>query len=226
MDIVIEQNSEYFSDIDFVRDRISKYYQSNCESKKGKQRKYYAENSDNICKMKKAYYKKNNDSIIRKRSSYYNENIDLIRLKQSNYYLDNRNRIREKQNRSYASHCHGILDSRERISLFGEICKEGPTSVCVICNRSIYKRSVKWFDPDKYLFQFGEISDIGNRDMCICLTCDRYLKKQKIPPQAVWNKPEVFMVPEVLSNLNREYLFPEEYYLRKLLSCQKVNFQN
>ena len=58
MDIVIEQNSECFSDIDFVRDRISKYYQSNCESKKGKQRKYYAENSDNICKMKKAYYKK------------------------------------------------------------------------------------------------------------------------------------------------------------------------
>ena len=45
MDIVIEQNSEYFSDIDFLRDRNSKYYQSNCESKKDKQRNYYAENS-------------------------------------------------------------------------------------------------------------------------------------------------------------------------------------
>ena len=203
IDIVIEQNSEYFSDIDFVRDRNSKYYQSNCESKKDKQRKYYTENSDNICKMKKAYYKRNNDSISRKRSSYYNENIDLIRLKQSNYYLENKNRIREKQNRSYASHCHRILDSRERISLFSKICKEGPTSVCVICNRCLYKRSVNWFDPDKYLFEFGEISDIGNSDTFICLTCDRYLKKQKIPPQAVWNKVEVFMVPEVLSNLNR-----------------------
>ena len=40
-DIVIEQNS----DIDFFRDRNSKYYQSNCESKKDKQRNYYAENS-------------------------------------------------------------------------------------------------------------------------------------------------------------------------------------
>ena len=38
--------------------------------------------------------------------------------------------------------------------------------------------------------------------MLICLTYD-YLKKQKIPPQAVWNKLEVFMVPEVLSNPNR-----------------------
>ena len=58
IDIVIEQNSEYFSDTDFVRDRNSKYCQSNCESKKDKQRKYYAENSDNICKIKKAYYKR------------------------------------------------------------------------------------------------------------------------------------------------------------------------
>ena len=58
-DIVIEQNS----DIDFFRDRNSKYYQSNCESKKDKQRKYYAENKDIICKMKKAYYKRNNDLI-------------------------------------------------------------------------------------------------------------------------------------------------------------------
>ena len=62
-DIVIEQNSEYFSDIDFVRDGSSKYYQSNCERKKDKQRKYYAENSDKIRKMKKAYYKRNNDLI-------------------------------------------------------------------------------------------------------------------------------------------------------------------
>ena len=58
IDIVIEQNSEYFWDIDFVRDRNIKYYQSNCESKKDKQRKYYAENSDNIRKMKKTYYKR------------------------------------------------------------------------------------------------------------------------------------------------------------------------
>ena len=49
MDIVIEQNSEHFSDIDFVRDRNSKY-QSNCDSKKDKQRNYYAESSDIFAK--------------------------------------------------------------------------------------------------------------------------------------------------------------------------------
>ena len=163
IDIVIEQNSECFSDNDFVRDRHSKYYQGNCECKKDKQRKYYAENSDKICEMKEAYYKRNNDLIVQKRSSYYNENIDLICLKQSNYYLENRNRIREKQNKSYANQCHRILDSAERIKLFSKMCKEGPKFVCVICNRCLYKRSVKWFDCDKYLFEFEEISDIGKK---------------------------------------------------------------
>ena len=38
-DIVIEQNSKCFSDIDFVRDRNSKYYQCNCESQKDKTEK-------------------------------------------------------------------------------------------------------------------------------------------------------------------------------------------
>ena len=58
--------------------------------------------------------------------------------------------------------------------LFSKMSK---TSVCVICNRCLYRRSVKRFDPDKYLFEFQEISDIGNRNMLICFTCDRYLKK-------------------------------------------------
>ena len=131
--------------------------------------------------MKKAHYKRKNHFISQKRSSYYNENIDLIRLKQSNYYFENRNRIWEKQKRSCANHCHRILDSGQRIDLFSKMCKEGPTSVCVICNQCLYKRSFKWFDHDKYLLEFGEISDIGNRDMLIWLTCDRYLKNKKYP---------------------------------------------
>ena len=191
IDIAIEQN------IDFVRDRNSKYY----ESKKDKQRKYYADNNGKICKMKKVC-KRNND-LIEKRSSFYNENIDLVCLKHSNYYLENRNCIREKQNKSYANHSHRILDSGGRIKLFSKMCKERTRSVFVIRNRCLYKRSVKWFDPDKYFFKFEEISDVGNRNMLICLTCDRYLEKRKILPQPVWNKllPEV--VPEVLSHLNR-----------------------
>ena len=45
--------------------------------------------------------------------------------------------------------------------------------------------------------------DVRNRDMLIWLTYNRYLKKTKKSPQALWNKMEVFMVPEVLSHLNR-----------------------
>ena len=62
IDRVTEQNSECFSDIDFDRDRNSKYYQGSCESKKDKQiSSYYAENKDRICEMEKAYCKRNND---------------------------------------------------------------------------------------------------------------------------------------------------------------------
>lgn len=51
-----------FSDIDFDRDRNSKYYQGSCESKKDKQiSSYYAVNKDRICEMEKAYCKRNND---------------------------------------------------------------------------------------------------------------------------------------------------------------------
>ena len=37
----------------------------------------------------------------------------------------------------------------------------------------------------------------------ICLTYYGHFKKRKIPPQAVWNKLEVFDVPNILTDLNR-----------------------
>ena len=104
--------------------------------------------------------------IGRKKSRNCNEKITLVRFKQNNYYLQNRTHIREKEIKNYASRFHRMLDSGERIKLFIEICMEGPTSVFVIFNKCLYKRSIKWFDPDKYLFEFEEISDVDNR---VCL---------------------------------------------------------
>ena len=61
--------------------------------------------------------------------------------------------------------------------------------------------------------------------MLICLTYD-YLKKQKIPPQAVWNKLEVFMVPEVLSNPNRleRVLISRRILFKKVIIMPKGKF--
>lgn len=59
---LLNRTVSVFSDIDFDRDRNSKYYQGSCESKKDKQiSSYYAENKDRICEMEKAYCKRNND---------------------------------------------------------------------------------------------------------------------------------------------------------------------
>ena len=108
-----------------------------------------------------------------------------------------------------------LTHSKERIELFSRMCKEGPIFVCIICERCLYKRSVKPFDQKKYVFEFENIN-YREKNLYICLTCNGHLKKQKVPPQAVWNKLEVLRIPEVLSDLNR---------LEKVLNSWRILFK-
>ena len=50
----------------------------------------------------------------------------------------------------------------------------------------------------------------------ICLTYHGHFKKRKIPRQAVWNKLEVFDVPNILADLNR---------LERVLISRRILFQ-
>ena len=42
------------------------------------------------------------------------------------------------------------LSKKRRIELFLDLCKQGPTCVCVICNRCLYKKCVKVFNESDY----------------------------------------------------------------------------
>ena len=46
---------------------------------------------------------------------------------------------------------------KDRISAFKEAVKEGPYFVCVVCNRCMYKKSMKHFDANKYEIEFSNI---------------------------------------------------------------------
>ena len=95
-------------------------------------------------------------------------------------------------------------ESCESLELFHKLCREGPTFICVICNRCLYQKSVRKFDRNNYSdLDFEKFSEISNKGIYICLTCHGHFKKRKTPSQAVWNKIEVYDVPNILADLNR-----------------------
>ena len=61
-----------------------------------------------------------------------------------------------------------------------------------LLNRCLYARNVLRFHQEKY-----------DMDMDMCRTCDSYLKKNKILPQAVCNKLSIQTFPCQLKYLNR-----------------------
>ena len=116
----------------------------------------------------------------------------------------------------------GELQYLSRIICFKKAIKDGPFYVCVVCNRCLYRKTVIKFNGSKYdashsyLYTGVQSFDSNNY---ICLTCDRYLKKNEIPCQAVWNKLELDDIPDKLSVLNRL----ERVLIAKRILFKKIN---
>ena len=77
------------------------------------------------------------------------------------------------------------------VTIFRDAIKKGPYFVCIVWHRCLYRRTVKLFNKMSYscsldnIFRYIKSSD---SNFYICITCDKYLKKEDIPCQAVWNK--------------------------------------
>ena len=80
---------------------------------------------------------------------------------------------------------------------------ESPVNICIICNRCLYGRYVLRFHQEKYDIDMDKILCNFMQQEHICITCDCYLKKKKIPPQDVCNKLNIQTVPCELKNLNK-----------------------
>ena len=106
-----------------------------------------------------------------------------------------------------------------RVDAFKNAVKEGPYYICVVCNRCLYKKTVKHFDQSSYETEYGYLFtpvESFDHNNYICLTCDRHIVKKQIPCQAVWNKLRLDELPEDIACLNR---------LEKILISKRILFK-
>ena len=87
-----------------------------------------------------------------------------------------------------------------------------PDTVCTCCHRLLFKNSTKVFDRNKYrsdgicgraLSDTYRYKDKDANEEYICVTCDKDLKKGKMPVQAVANGLELPEIPPELQGLTR-----------------------
>ena len=112
-----------------------------------------------------------------------------------------------------------MTDFHSRVSAFKGAVKEGPYFICVVCNRCLYRKTVRQFDPSKYDCQFLDLFttvDSYDFNRYICLTCNKHILKKKIPCQSVWNKLVLDNIPEEICVLNR---------LEKILISKRILFK-
>ena len=105
------------------------------------------------------------------------------------------------------------------IEKFNALISEGPTFICVTCNRCLYKSNVKRVKENDYsdIFLLVNAGVVSFDNQCyICLTCHKSLKKKT--PCHVKQLPTICLeeVPKDKSTLN---------ILKKELICQRLLFK-
>ena len=130
-----------------------------------------------IKQQKHKYFIKNQHKIQKKKQKkYYSENIDFVREKVKDYYESNRPAVREKQGSYFREKSFVVNEARRknfrkrklenqnpedqtnnRITKLCKLCWGGPTFVCVVCNRYLYRNGVKLFDSSKYNFDTDSV---------------------------------------------------------------------
>jgi len=127
---------------------------------------------------------------------------------------------KEKTRKRVANHYakEKFASDSNRISAFKAAV--GPYYICVVCNRCLYKRTVKLFNESKYELEINLFTPVLSFDSIyyICCTCDRHLSEKEIPCQAVWNKLSLDDLPEEIAVLNRleKVLFSKRILFKKI----------
>jgi hypothetical protein len=105
------------------------------------------------------------------------------------------------------------------ISKFHSRIKEGPYYVCSVCNRLLYRKSVRLVGRKDYSSVpksvFTNTSSFDNKEY-VCITCLSKVVKGKIPCQAVYNDMSVDEIPPELALLEK---------LEQILVAQRIVFE-
>ena len=90
------------------------------------------------------------------------------------------------------------------INQFKRKIREGPYSICTVCNQILYKKSAITCINKKYPCQtYFNIQQSFDGKQCICNTCHSKVIKGKLPCQAVVNNMYVDEIPTELSSLEK-----------------------
>ena len=111
-----------------------------------------------------------------------------------------------------------------------QLIKQGPTFICGVCNRCLYKSNVVSFVIENHSSE--AIHDVNthvrsfDRNRYICRTCNNKLTKNKTPCQTVYNSLETDGMPDVLVCLNRLELFLicKRFLLKKIIVMGKSRY--
>ena len=90
----------------------------------------------------------------------------------------------------------GIKNFKKRKKFLQQV-KQG-YYICTICHWSLYQRSVRFFNHEKFQILTSEFYHSVKFDekLCICEACHKHLYKNKIPCQAVCNKMALDPTPD------------------------------
>ena len=109
--------------------------------------------------------------------------------------------------------------SKEKVSTFKELIKDGLFFICVVCHRCLYRRSVLIFYQNKYNLEIPPLFRIKSFDSStyICETCSQKCQKYEIPCRSVSNTLEVFDLPTEFQNIRK----PERVLIAKRILFKK-----
>ena len=153
-----------------------------------------------------------------KKESYREKN--RVNMKRKYHVINSPQKAKknEKRIKKRKSSLHDVNLDR-CISKVQSRIKEGPYYICSVCNRLLYRKSVKLLEKKKYSSVpktvFTNTASFDNKEY-ICTTCHSKVVKGKIPCQAVYNDMSVDKILAELALLEK---------LEQILIAQRIVFE-
>ena len=179
--------------------------------------------SQNECAKKYRLVEKGKAKMREASQKYHSSEIGKAKMREASqkYHSSEigKDKMREAKCRSKKKGNENFHFER-KLNDFKNNIKNGPYYICVICNRSLYKRSVNLFKDSSYIGiskeLFSSRVESFDQNEYICQTCHSKLKKNKIPCQAVSNNLQMFDLPTNFERLRK---------LEKIIISKRILFK-
>ena len=168
-----------------------KYQRANVDKIRRNQAEYNREHAEEINLRQAEYNREHAEEINLRQAEYDREHAEEIKLRQAKYNRQHRVQICSSQRKRVALN-RSKATAKDRLRLFSQEIKDGPTHVCMSCDRSLFLRGVKIIAGDPKL----KFEELVGKDFLLekilhatdfldfyifCHTCNNSIKKKTIP---------------------------------------------